>query len=228
MANLYPIFLDLRNALCLVVGGGKVAERKVEGLLQAGARRIVLISPTAMPRIRQWTEVEWIRRKATVDDLRLLDDHAGVRLVFLCTSLRALQREMARACRERSILCNVADAPEESAFLLGSVLRRGAIQIGCSTGGDSPLLAKQLRDVVANVVDPAYAVLSEIVAEVRQADMRRRLPVAQRRARMERLLDGRVLESVRRDGENAARDLVHQLLNEDHRPGRRSHKRHSP
>lgn len=211
---LYPAFLDLSHALCLVIGGGKVAQRKIEGLVEGGAKRIRLISPTATAAARSLAdqgEVEWLRRKAEVRDLDEVAAHPGTKIVFLCTSSGPFQREMAAACAERALLVNVADGPAESTFLVGSVVRRGAIQVAISTGGESPMLASNLREKVEQSLDPSYEALCQLLGEVRQEDMRKKLPVLLRHARMKRILQPDILQLLR-DEPEAAPAKVRKIL----------------
>src|SRR5215211_2520154 len=104
----YPITLtSLRGAPVVVVGGGAVGERKVRGLLAAGAA-VRLISPTASEQLQAWAaagQIGWEQREYTVGDLD------GARLVFAATNRREVNAQLAREAAALGLLCNVADAP---------------------------------------------------------------------------------------------------------------------
>jgi siroheme synthase-like protein len=133
----YPLFLDLRGRKVLVVGAGKVALRKVRGLLEAGAK-VTVVSPERTPEFAT-LPVEWKPRRFRTADV------AGFSLVFAATDDRAVNRKVGEAGAARGIWANVADAPEECDFLVPSRIRRGDLQVAVSTGGRSPRLAVGLR-----------------------------------------------------------------------------------
>lgn len=213
--NLYPVFLDLSEASCLVIGGGRVAERKVESLLESGAKHVLLISPAATARLKalsRESRVNWEKRQAELSDIAKLSRQPKMRLAFLCTNSTSAQRALAAECRKHAIWVNVADSRDETAFLSASVIRRGPIQIACSTSGQSPLLAAHLRKKIEDCIDPAYSLLCEIIAEVRKLDMKNRLPASRRRARMDCLINERVLQAIRVGGIGAGRAKANELL----------------
>jgi siroheme synthase-like protein len=133
----YPIFLDLRNRPVLVVGAGKVALRKVRGLLEAGAR-VTVIAPQALAEL-DTLPVRVIRRRYRPADL------TGVALVFAATNDRAVNRNIGRAARRRRIFANIADSAEECDFVVPARLHRGRVQIAIATGGTDPRLSAALR-----------------------------------------------------------------------------------
>lgn len=142
----YPIVLtSLHGAPALVVGGGAVGERKVRGLLAAGAA-VRLISPAATEQLRAWAaagQIGWDRRGYADGDL------AGAQLVFAATDLRAINAQVARDAAALGLLCNVADAPHEGSFHLPAVYRGEGVTIAVSTDGTSPSRAVALRDRIA-------------------------------------------------------------------------------
>jgi precorrin-2 dehydrogenase/sirohydrochlorin ferrochelatase len=132
---LYPIFLDLRDRQVVVIGGGRVAARKVSGLAAAGAR-VRVIAPEVQRGLRA-QEIE--RRPYRRGDLR------GAELAFAATGQRAVNHAVAAEARRRRIPVNVADALEECTFVVPARLNRRGVQIAISTGGRHPRLAKELR-----------------------------------------------------------------------------------
>ena len=135
MGAYYPIFLDLRDRPVVVVGGGRVALRKVSGLLEAGAH-VRVIAPRTAPRLRAH-RID--RRRYRPGDLR------GAVLAFAATDDRAVNHAVAGEAWRRRIPVNVADSREDCTFLVPARLRRDDLQIAISTSGRSPRLAKALR-----------------------------------------------------------------------------------
>lgn len=145
-AGLYPITLiNMRNAPVLVIGGGKVGERKIRGLLAVGAA-VRLISPVATAQIQEWAasgQISWERRAYQPGDL------AGARLAFAATNQRAVNAQVAAEAEQRGLLCNVSDAPHEGGFHLPAVARHAGFTIAVSTDGNAPGQAARLRDELA-------------------------------------------------------------------------------
>ena len=150
---LYPIFLDLSERRCVVVGGGEVANRKARKLLQARAE-VVVISPEVMPELES-VAAEVHRRTYEEGDLE------GAYLAFAATDAREVNAAVAGEAKERGIPVNVADRPSDGDFALPSVLRRGRLQVAVSTGGASPALAREIRGELEEIFGPEWAGLVE-------------------------------------------------------------------
>lgn len=157
----YPILLQLNERLCVVVGGGSVGLRKVQALLQAGAR-VRLIDPEPAPSLEAFADVEIIRRPYRPGDL------GGASLAFAATGERDTNAAVVREARQRSIPVNTADAPEECDFTLPALLRRGELTVAVSTGGRSPALAALVREHLAGTLGPEWATVLEIAAALRR------------------------------------------------------------
>jgi precorrin-2 dehydrogenase / sirohydrochlorin ferrochelatase len=160
----YPLMLDVSCRPCLVVGGGAVAERKVEGLVEAGAR-VTVVSPALTERLlRLATEAQlrWRPREYVAGDV------AGFVLVMVATDDPAVNGAVAVECRERGILLNCADDPARCNFILPAVLRRGALTVTVSTGGASPTMARLVREELDALLPGDVAVLTDVMAEVRR------------------------------------------------------------
>ena len=175
MIPYYPVALDLRDRLCLVVGGGPVAEAKVEGLLEAGAR-VTVVSPEVTEPLAAWAIDGRIIHRP--HEYRA-DDLDGQQLVFSATGRREATEAVVADARRRGLWVNAADDPAFCDFLLPSVLRRGRLIVAVSTGGASPALAARVRRDLEAYFAPEYDELVELAAEVR-AELRSRAqrPVA--------------------------------------------------
>jgi precorrin-2 dehydrogenase/sirohydrochlorin ferrochelatase len=160
----YPLFLELAGRSCLVVGGGPVAERKVDGLLAAGAA-VTVVSPAITAGLAALVadgRIRHVARGYRPSDL------AGHRLAFVATDDGALNGAVAADGRDAGVWVNAADDPAHCDFILPSVLRRGPLQIAVATGGASPALSRAIREELEAYFTDDYAALAEIVAEVRQ------------------------------------------------------------
>lgn len=160
----YPIFLDLADRRCLVVGGGSVAERKVERLLQAGAV-VTVISPTLTERLAGWGEDGGIRHEAR---RYRVGDLAGYQITFVATEDPQVNAAVHQEGKERAVWVNAADDSTNCDFIVPSVLRRGALMVAVATGGASPALSRAIREELEAYLTEDYATLAEIVAEVRR------------------------------------------------------------
>jgi len=145
--KVYPIYLThLSHVRGVVIGGGAVGERKVAGLLAAGAR-VRLISPQATVQLQLWAQagqIEWLARAYQEGDI------AAAFLVFAATNLRSVNARVAAAAADLHLLCNVADASDEGNFHVPAVHRQAGLVIAVGSGGQSPRRSQQTRDQIAH------------------------------------------------------------------------------
>jgi precorrin-2 dehydrogenase/sirohydrochlorin ferrochelatase len=159
----YPIVLDLSGRPCVVIGGGAVAERKVEALRAAGAL-VTIISPaltTELERLASAGQVRHVARPYRAGDL------TGHRLALVATDDGAVNAAVAQEGRERGVWVNAADDPAHCDFLLPSILRRGDLVVAVSTSGTAPGLARAIREELEASVPAEYGPLVRMAAEVR-------------------------------------------------------------
>jgi len=203
-----PLFLQVENRPCLVVGGGKVALRKVHPLLEAGAG-VTVISPRITPELARLAEagrVSVMRRAYRFGDMR------GYHLVYAATDDGELQRRLFEEARQLNILINVSDAPEFCSFIVPSVVRRGRLQVAISTAGASPATARILRDRLERWLGDEYEVLLEVMAAAREW-LKRHEPDPDARARkLNALAASQLADAVRRADTAAAERIVRQCL----------------
>jgi precorrin-2 dehydrogenase/sirohydrochlorin ferrochelatase len=160
----YPAFLDLRDRPCLVVGGGQIAERKAIALFDAGAD-LTVVSPELTPHLRGLADkgkIAYRNRSFTDHDL------TGMFLAVAATDDDAVNRAVAHACRKNGVLVNVVTAPDEGTFIVPSVVERGDLLIAISTCGDSPALARRVREELERTYGPEYGVFLEKMALLRK------------------------------------------------------------
>lgn len=159
----YPINLNLVGRRCLVIGGGKVAERKVAALLKSGAA-VTVISPTLTASLAAWLAAGYFCYKAEAFSPV---DVQGYLLVLCTTDSSAVNEQAAQLAKAAGALVNVADRPDLCDFTIPARLLQGNLSITVSTSGQSPALARLLRDELAKQYGREYADYLEIVARVR-------------------------------------------------------------
>jgi precorrin-2 dehydrogenase/sirohydrochlorin ferrochelatase len=190
MANLFPAFLKLEGRRCLVVGGGRTAEQKVNGLLSAAAD-VLLVSPEATDGIRALAaagQVHWEARTFTPSDLD------GAVLVVAATGDRTVNEEVFRSAEARRILCNAVDEPEHCHFYFPAIVRRGDLQIAISTAGHSPALAQRLRAELESLFGPEYENWLRWLGGVRALMFRRPIDPERRKQALHRIASREVFD----------------------------------
>jgi siroheme synthase-like protein len=203
----YPIHLDLRGRLVAVIGGGAVAQEKVEGLLAAGAR-VKVIAPRLtleLARLAAEGAVEHVARSFRDGDLEGAFLAVGERLGA------AIDGAVWREAEARGIPCNVQDDLPHCSFIAASVVRQGDLTVTISTSGKAPALAVRLRQQLERQLGAHYARFLEIAGRLR-APLAERLPdSAARRELWYRLVDSDVLELLGRGDDAGARERVAEI-----------------
>jgi siroheme synthase-like protein len=162
--SLLPIFVKLQNRLIVVVGGGAIAQSKIEGLLAAEAR-VCIVAPQVTPAIAQWVsqgKVEWQAKTFAPVDVE------GAFLVIAATSAPGVNEAVFTEADARGILCNAVDDIEHCHFYYGSIVQRGDLQIAISTNGKSPALAQRLRLLLEKQFGPEYELWLEWLGAARE------------------------------------------------------------
>lgn len=165
----YPVALTVAGRLCVVVGGGAVATRKVGSLLEAGAR-VRVVSPTLSAALVDWVAAGRLtaeRRAYQPGDLR------GAFLAVAATDDRAVNAAVAAEARAERALVTVGDDPAASDVVGVAVIRRGGLTVTVATEGRSPAVARLVREVLEEMLTPEYAALLELVAAERATGGRR-------------------------------------------------------
>jgi precorrin-2 dehydrogenase/sirohydrochlorin ferrochelatase len=203
----YSVALNLEDAPCLVVGGGTVALRKIEALIDSGAK-ITVVSPDVAPEIEALEEVEIARRKFRVEDLR------GRFLVISATDDREVNELVAKEGRRQGMLVNVVDVPELCNFYVNAQVRRGDLTISVSTGGASPALAGRIRRDIEREYGEEYADYLLLMREYRPMVIRKIPDLDDRGKVFKRIAAAGIEKVLRNDGEAAARKAIEDLINE--------------
>ena len=165
----YPIFLELKDRSCLVVGGGEIAQRKVEGLVAGGAT-VTVIAPKLTRELQHMLadgEINCVQREYEEGDLE------GYDMCMVATDDGAVNAQVFAEGRRQRVWVNASDDPDNCDFILPSVMRRGSITIAASTGGGSPALARRLREELQAFFTEEMPALADLLGEVRD-DLRSR------------------------------------------------------
>lgn len=165
MNTLYPIFIKLNHKLCIVVGGGEVAYRKVTALLQAEAD-VVVISPEISPKFEnllQTKQIKYLARGFQSGDLK------GAFVVIAATNNTAVNQRIWDEANRLNLLVNVVDVPEFCNFYVPAIIREGDVAVAISTNGKAPYLSKKLRLKLQSLLSSwNLGTLVEQIADKRQ------------------------------------------------------------
>ena len=208
MPTYYPMMVDLAGRRCLVVGGGRVAERKVALLLDCGAE-VTVVSPVTTRKITDLAArgaIRLARRTVRSGDL----DRAF--LAFAATDDAQVNQSVAHEVRKAGGLVNVADAPEACNFLVPSVVRRGDLTVAISTGGGSPALARRLRERLEATIGPEYEAFLAALRELRTRAQQVIADPTERQALFRRAVDSDLFAHASRGDKAAVAACISELL----------------
>ncbi len=184
--KLYPVFLNLVDVPVVVIGGGKVAARKVRSLQLAQAQ-ILIISPQLTPpinRLVQLEKVQWKCRKYRKRDLRM------ARIVIAATDDLEMNQRICNDAQQLGLLVNCAAPSDIGNFQVPSIVRHGDMTIAISTGGASPALAKQLRQELECLLRDGYADIAKRMRAMRKKANKSSISFQQRKTLYEKTLNG--------------------------------------
>lgn len=180
---LYPLFLKLEGRKVLIVGGGSVAEQKIEGVLRS-ATDVTVIAPRITNRIQSWEKEGRLRNVAGEFCAGMA---RGYFLVIAATGFETVNREVYEEARASGALVNAVDDPEYCNFYAPAVVSRGDFQIAISTGGASPALAQKVRRELEEKYGVEYGPWTAWLGRARAA-LRQALPSSENRKQLIRML----------------------------------------
>ena len=206
----YPVFLELSGQSCLVVGAGAVGCRKIASLLECPIERLHIIDlaepDTNLQVLLEDKRVSFTKRPFTPSDVE------GCALVFADTSNRQTNDAVARACTERGILCNCADAPKDSSFIVPALVEQGNIAIALSTGGASPALARKIREDLEAWLGERYTGISELLMRLRPLVLALHHETRQNTTLFRSIVDSPLSEALQRRDRQTCESLLRELL----------------
>jgi precorrin-2 dehydrogenase/sirohydrochlorin ferrochelatase len=203
----YPVNLDMTNKRCVVVGGGDIAERKVERLLECGAQ-VTVVSKSLTPVLKA--------RKKTgqMDHIdRDYEDQAldGAFMVIGATDRNDVNERISKEAMARGLLVNIVDDPDRCNFILPSLVQQGDLSIAISTGGKSPALAKKLRKELEKQYGPEYQTLLVIMGILRKRILAGDQRAADNKAVFEDLVHSDILQAIREKDRGRVNTIIRDL-----------------
>jgi len=206
--NFLPIFVNVRQKACVVVGGGAIALRKVNLLLRAGAD-VLVVSPELCPGLTQLysnSAIRWLAQPFATECLE------SAMLVIAATDDEAVNRHVSTVAQARHIPVNVVDAPELCTFVLPSIIDRSPVVVAVSSGGAAPVLTRLLRARLETLIPAAYGRMASLAAAFREQVKQRLDDGGQRRMFWENVFEGPIAEQMLVGHDAAAHRALQQAL----------------
>jgi len=201
---MYPILLDLAERFCVVVGGGKIGERRAIGLAEQGAT-VRVVSLTITDRLADLEALEWVRCEYDSDLIE------GAFLVIAATDSAKVNAQVVRDCRSRNILVSSAGVAGGGDVVVPASIRRGDLVLTVSTLGASPTLASLMREDIEQEYGPEWAEMTSIMGTLREElNQRHATEEGRKQAVRSVLASDRVWEAIRR-GDRAEAEALARL-----------------
>lgn len=206
----YPIFLKVKNRRCLLVGAGAVGIRKLKSILECGPR-LVTVLDTANPQdemleLSRDQRVSFEQRSFKDEDLN------DVFIAFACTSNTKLNRHMAELCAKKNILCNIADFPEGSNFIVPSVVRQGDLTLAVSSGGCTPAFTKKIRRELQVIFGSHYAAFITLMGRIRPQVLDLGKETSQNTALFRQLVASPILDELEAGNMDRVKEILARTL----------------
>lgn len=209
----FPLFIDLKNQNCLVVGAGEIATRKIELLAKAGAK-ITIIAPTISQSTQRLTSL--YPNLTIIKRIFICTDINQQRLIISATNQTDVNILVAATAKKHNIPVNVVDNPALCSFIVPAIIDRSPIIAAVSSGGTSPVLARLLRTKLESLIPPAFGRIAQLAEKYRSLAKEHIYPPAQRRIFWENTLQGSIAELFYAGKEAAAEiKLKEAILNPD-------------
>lgn len=204
----FPVFVNLKEQNCLVVGAGEIAARKIELLVRAGAKITVIAKEISAAVLSLQTnhELTILQKSFAPADLR------DFRLVVSATDNAEVNKLVTKIANEQNILVNVVDNPDLCSFIFPAIIDRSPIVAAVSSGGAAPVLARLLRAKMEGIIPPAYGQLAQLAEKFRNNVKNHIKEPAQRRIFWENIFQGSVAELVFAGNEQEAELQLQQAL----------------
>lgn len=206
----YPIYLDINNRKCLVVGGGSVGTRKVLMLLKCGAR-VTVNSPVLSEKLLMLAEKQticWVSRPYEPADIE------EAFLIIGATDDERLNQKIHEDAKRLDKLCNIADHPESCNFILPSVVDKGDLVIAVSTSGKSPAYSKKIRECMESHFGGEHAVFLTLMGAIRKNLLRQCKPPSSYKPIFEKLVCAGLVDMIKRNDESLINRKLMEILGE--------------
>jgi precorrin-2 dehydrogenase/sirohydrochlorin ferrochelatase len=214
MNTYYPVYIQLKDQPCIVIGGGKIAEGKVDGLLAVEAK-VTVISPELTSRLHELAEqnlVKYIERTYQPGDL------TGAFIVICATDQAEINHQVWREASANNQLVNVVDDTPRCNFIAPSILRKGDLTIAISTSGKAPALAVRLKERLQRELGPGYERFLELAGKLREPLAQHISDFETRKALWYELVDSELLDVLARGDEESAKEIISQVVGFEFEP----------
>ena len=208
MAKYYPVFLNIQGKKCVVVGGGNVAWRKVCSLKEAGAK-VTVVSPKFCHELEKETGIERIQQK--YDEVFLKE----ALVVIASTDDEEVNKKIYYDAIKRGQLANVVDKPEFCSFIVPASVVRGDLCISISTGGASPALARNIRELLEKQFGDEYDEFTKLLSEMRRKVLSEVSQESIRRDILQRIAGLDMLEIVKKRGVSETKKKMLEIISEE-------------
>ena len=206
----YPVNLDIKSKECLVVGGGSVSSRKVATLLKCGTK-ITVVSPEFSESLQKLSDNGTITIK---ERAYRSSDLEGMFLVIGATDNEQLNRKISSDAEKQNVLCNIADVPDESNFVLPAIVNRGDLVIAISTSGKSPAFAKILRKDLEKEFGEEYEAFLDLMGAIRKRLLSEKHEPEAHKDLFESLISGGLLDMIKENESGRIDSLLLDVLGE--------------
>ncbi len=208
MSSFYPIFLDIKNKKCLVVGGGSVAMRKVKSLLKFAAR-VTVVAPQILP------EIENISANKNLTIIKACFEPSHMENAVLAigsANSKEVNQTVYNEAEKRKIPVNIVDQPELCTFMVPSLVRRGDLSIAISTSGKSPAVAKAVRKRLEDEFGNEWGEYLEIMGHARKIAFETEPEQKKREEMFNEIVKTDLLEMIRAGNSDGARRKVMEII----------------
>jgi len=214
MNTYYPVYIEMREQPCVVIGGGKIAEGKVDGLLAVKAK-VTIISPDLTPHLRELAhqnQITYIARTYQPGDL------TGAFMVICATDQAEINHQVWQEASANHQLVNVVDDTPRCNFIAPSILRKGDLTIAISTSGKAPALAVRLKERLHRELGSEYERFLELAGNLREPLAQHIPDFETRKALWYELVDSEILEVLARGDEESATKIISQVVGFEFEP----------
>ncbi|MDI6785698.1 MAG: bifunctional precorrin-2 dehydrogenase/sirohydrochlorin ferrochelatase [bacterium] len=208
--RLYPIELNIKNKKCVVVGGGKVAHRKVASLLECGAK-VHVISMELNEELNvllRAGKIYFYEKKYKSGDLK------GAFLVVAATDSKETNEKVALEARKLKIMVNVIDNMELCDYTVPAITRVGDLTISVSTVGKSPSLAKKIRNELSKCYGREYGELLNILGSIRSRVMKEVVDSQKRKLLWKSIVNSEIISLIKEDAQDKLHELIEKKIEE--------------
>lgn len=211
----YTLCLDIEGKPCVVTGGGDVSRRKAAALSDAGAA-VTVVAPEVDPVLDYMAsqgEIQWKKKEFEPADLE------GAYLAVAATNQRETNKRIGDLCRDKGILCNIVDEPDEGSYIVPTTIERGPLTIAIGTSGISPMLASSIRQELEMAYGDEFGDFLEMMAPLREAVLNE-FPSQQKRAKIfEKMVSSRAVSMLRSGMAEQARKELEAIVEEARKEG---------